>query len=185
MNGRTHSIVGLAAASTAAVITWNSKSILGVDIQPWVLPILGVAGALSADIDMEGNPAQRNFKVPLWIIRHMPFLKKALKHRGIGTHSMLLPAAAFMLSRAVAASGEGWVITFLVSCIMGWNIGYVSHLVVDAYNGKGDSILFPLYFKRVHIMSITTDTWEELLFVGIVFMAAIANIILIAKGMTI
>lgn len=163
MKGSTHIIIGTTTTIFAAILTSQSQSIMGMSIYPVALIPLGAMGALSADIDMEGNPSGRALKFPLWLIRKLPFLKKALEHRGF-THTLVIPALAFLFTTTVASSGEGWPIKLIVSMLLGWIIGYISHVVSDILNGKGVPIMWPCYFKRVHLMSITTETFEEILF---------------------
>lgn len=183
MNGTTHKIVGATTTIATAVILWNTKSIGGFEIYPWALLPLGAVGALCADVDMEGNPNGQEIKAVIRIMQHIPFARKLFTHRGF-THTLAITSAALFLAVAIATSGVGWAIVFLTSVLLGWAIGYLSHLGADLLNGKGVPLLWPVFWKKIHLLSISTGTFEEYLFLGVWIIFIISHIALVATGNT-
>ena len=103
-----------------------------------------------------------------WVGSTLPDADLALhmRHRGI-THSAVACLAVTWLSMATG--------------ILGLAIGYVAHVVADAFTPAGVSALAPFSRRPVHLLPkrvrIRTGSVRELLF-GLAFAAACAAIIL-------
>lgn len=85
-----------------------------------------------------------------------------LRHRG-QTHSIICPILLYI------ASGY-----YSRSLLLGMAIGWISHIIIDLFNGKGIEILYPLSKQNYRIMDIKYNGIIEnvllvLMCVGIIF----------------
>lgn len=183
MNGKTHLVVASTTVIAIAVINISLNSMIGLPLYPIAMIPLGAAGGFKADMDMDGNPEARDAKFALWVVRHIPFLKKVFEHRGI-THTLLVPGLIYSLAKAMATGDIAWAVIFVISSLIGWMFGYCSHLFADLFNGKGIPLFWPLYWKRIHLASVTTDTYEESLFLVFWLILIISHTIMVYKGIT-
>lgn len=104
------------------------------------LPAIGlltvVTGSYMPDIDIHRSKLGQQHK----------FISKHLTHRGI-THTLLIPIILFVVMLMVAAAK----IPVLPDLILGFNVGWVVHIIADLCNRKGVPLFWPFYRKRVHI----------------------------------
>jgi len=86
------------------------------------------------------------------------------KHRGF-THTIVGLATiaaplAFMVATGVQFIGANIAVSVQVGFVLGW----FSHMIIDTFNSKGVSWLWPLTKKRLKIMRITTGSKKEDMF---------------------
>lgn len=72
---------------------------------------------------------------------------------------------------------EALINSILCSLVFGFFFSYASHLFADMHNRKGIPLAFPLCRRRLYVMAITTGTWEEYLFIGLMLLAVFGQII--------
>jgi|WetSurMetagenome_2_1015567.scaffolds.fasta_scaffold156521_2 membrane-bound metal-dependent hydrolase YbcI (DUF457 family) len=86
------------------------------------------------------------------------WLDNCFEHRGI-THTLLIPTLIFI---CFALYKNIFVLATLA--------GYMSHIIIDAFNDRGVPLLFPFTWKfRFKVATITTGNWTEKLFCGLVW----------------
>lgn len=181
MNGTTHHIVAATTVITAAIISKDSNMLLGLPVVPLALIPLGVAGGFKADLDMGNNPEGRALKPILWVVKKLPFMKQMLAHRG-ATHTLIIPVLSYLLASVLANASQDKISLIVATAILGWGIGYTSHLLADLFNGKGIPILAPVVNKRIHIASFSTGTAEEYVFLFLWVIFTVGNAYLIYTG---
>lgn len=173
MEGKTHSYVGLITVGTIAATNWPTLEIGPIS----VYPILGIAfaavGALMADIDKEGTTMGK---------RH-PWISKIFRtHRGI-THTPIVCAG--LLGLVGLFSGDAFVLQVIASFLFGFVAGYWSHVFIDSFNGAGIPHMWPLVWKRMHMMSVVTGKAEERIYLMAFGFLAVLHIICTYFGLTI
>ena len=150
MTGKTHAICG---TITMAAVTVNYFSGFTIDGYQY-LPLLGmltvVAGSYMPDIDLHRSKMGSRHK----------FISKMLTHRGI-THTLLVPALLLFLMLTVASVG----IPILPELILGFNVGWVVHIIADMFNKKGVPIFWPISKQHVHVATFLTSSWQEYVFI--------------------
>lgn len=118
------------------------------------LPAIGlltvVTGSYMPDIDIHRSKLGQQHK----------FISKHLTHRGI-THTLLIPIILFVVMLMVAAAK----IPVLPDLILGFNVGWVVHIIADLCNRKGVPLFWPFYRKRVHIATFLASSWQEYVFI--------------------
>lgn len=149
MTGKTHAACGL---TTMAVITATHLS--GIDIaghtyQPAIGLFSVVVGSYMPDIDIQRSHMGKRHKI----------VSKMLTHRGI-THTLLIPTVLLIAMLAAASNN----IPVLPELVLGFNIGWVLHIVADLFNKKGVPLFWPILRKKVHIARVLTGSWQETLF---------------------
>ena len=132
---------------------------------PMVL-ILLVAGSLLPDIDHPRAFLSRQF----YLLRHSSRgVSKFVVHRGI-VHSLLA---------ALVATAVAWIIAIFYPwetlVVIGFFLGFISHLAVDSLNPAGITWLQPFSKARIKDGIRTGSVMEKLLFLLIV--AAISAIV--------
>ena len=78
------------------------------------------------------------------------------RHRGL-THTLLFPVLLTLLMMGLKAQGMAVVPELL----LGFNVGWVTHIITDAFNHKGVPILWPIVRKKLHVASVHIGTWQE------------------------
>lgn len=145
MTGRVHVVVGIAAAALLAPALPTEAPARDSLLAAY----LGAAivGALVPDLDTPGSLLARTFgpfRFGLWVLLRLI----GVGHRGM-THSLLGLAAA---TAAVAAVGGALVSPALVApTVVGFAVGYASHLLLDAMTARGVPLWLPLSGRRVHV----------------------------------
>lgn len=181
MIGRNHAMVGFATAANVAIATWSTGMLLTVPIYPPLLLIFAAAGAYKADLDIKGNKGQRaGFGAALAAIDKVPILKKIFGHRGF-THIYYIPIGMYYLAAAMHGTPANVAVKAVATMLIGWAIGYASHLFIDGFNGKGLPALFPVPFK-VNVFSITSGTLQETVAIILIMMLLILNAVDLAQG---
>lgn len=103
---------------------------------------------------------------------------KYLRHRG-QTHSFIWPMILYMISRCVVYGKY---------IVLGMAVGWLSHVIIDLFNGKGCESLWPLTDKNYRVADIKYNgIGERVIFVltcvGIVILlVGVNNLQLVAKG---
>lgn len=173
MNGTTHTGVAVVFTGAVAAVTWGQPEIIGIPVYQWLLLPTAVAGGLKADIDMENNP---QFGSGL--------MSKLFTHRGF-THTGLVTGAFYVLAYLLNSTGAGLSVNVLNSLIMGFFLGYFSHVFIDVFNRKGCPIFWPIFPKRMHITRVTTGTYQEPIFLAVAVLMILLHVILKLGGHTI
>lgn len=147
MNSRTHAIVACSTVTSIAIINFSDPTILGVEVIPILTIPTAILGGLKADFEVGSERGK---------LEH-PILSKAFTHRGF-THTAFVVAIMFFICYSLTMEGNVTIPISIVSSLMlGFILGYATHLFIDLFNGKGIPIFWPIMRKRVHIMKITTE----------------------------
>lgn len=148
MTGKVHCIVGVSTA-VALTICHPEFSLFGATIYPAIGVVAAAGGSYLPDIDIEQSKLGSKHK---WLSKH-------LTHRGI-THTLLVPAILVLLQWLTAP------IPVLPSLVLGFNVGYICHIIADLFNKKGVPLLWPLVKEKIHIACVkTASTAQQVLFI--------------------
>lgn len=154
MTGKTHVICG---TITMAAVTVASFSGLDIDGHTY-LPAIGLlsvaAGSYMPDIDLHSSKMGHKCKM----------VSKLLTHRGM-THTMLFPVLIHLAMLYLAAAE----VPVLPELLLGFNIGWVVHIIADMFNKKGVPILWPASSSRIHVAEVLTASWQEGVFIFLWF----------------
>lgn len=162
MNYITHSLGG----AVAGALVISSTGVSGPAQQATIMTG-AVLGALFIDIDSKNS----------WISHKIPIAGEMtsdlFKHRG------LIHTPVFIILAAIVLNCINW--GFLGNWgylspyfIKGFVLGMFSHIILDTLNVQGIMWLWPLTDKRIHILSIRTNSLPE----GIVTLMLAAGIML-------
>lgn len=108
------------------------------------------------------------------------YMAGLLKHRGI-SHTLLFPAAMTVVYYIIGYKYSLGIASIVIcSLIFGFNIGYVSHILVDSLNRKGVPLLWPLSPSHIRFLDIPYGGKAEKLIImlmyGIVLFCIIKNL---------
>lgn len=78
-----------------------------------------------------------------------------------GFAKALLVVAVLLILAPVVLSRQ---ILVLPDLLLGLLVGWVVHIIADAFNKKGVPILWPLTSKKFHIATVLTGSWQEAVF---------------------
>lgn len=140
INHRTHRVGGLAVGAIAA-------SIASPELQPTTVAIIVVSSFLGSYFPDIDEPSSR-------IGRKFPLLSRGLKrifrHRGV-VHTpvfclILLALVRFGLARFITPE-------HLKCILIGFGLGYLSHLLLDTITSKGIMWLWPITNKYISTQS--------------------------------
>lgn len=163
MNGPVHRFTGAFAAVAVAVglgkVGGNilTSELLGHNIYPLIGALTAGTAATLPDYDMK--------------------IANGRLHRG-PTHSLVaLALVGYIYVSFSAALTTGVFSSILLSLMFGVFVGYASHIYADLHNGKGVALFWPLPFK-VHVMQISTGTWQEFAWAGGMVVVALSQVII-------
>ena len=126
MTGKTHAACG---AATMLALTVLHRSGLPIGAETYT-PALGlltvVVGSYAPDVDLKNSTLGQKLRM----ISHL------FRHRGL-THTLLFPVLLTLLMMGLKAQGMAVVPELL----LGFNVGWVTHIIADAFNHKGVPIL--------------------------------------------
>lgn len=149
MTGKTHMLCGTATMLAITITNFSGFQFDGYTYLPAVGLLSVAAGSYAPDIDLHSSKMGHKHK----------FISKHLTHRGI-THTLLIPVILFVVMLMVAAAG----ISVLPELLLGFNVGWVVHILADLCNKKGVPLLWPISKKKVHVASFLTSSWQEYVF---------------------
>lgn len=173
MGGPTHTAVAFAFAGTVVATTWGNPEVLGLPVMQLLLLPTAVAGGLKADIDMKNN---RQFGSGV--------ASKLFTHRGF-THTGIVLAAIYGLAYLINSASDANMATIILnSLILGFFLGYFSHIYIDLFNYKGCPVFWPIFPNRMHITCVTTGSGQEPVFMGIAVIMLVVHSILVLGGVT-
>ena len=122
MTGKTHAACG---AATMLALTVLHRSGLSIGAETYT-PALGlltvVVGSYAPDVDLKNSTLGQKLRM----ISHL------FHHRGL-THALLFPVLLTLLMMGLKAQGMAVVPELL----LGFNVGWVAHIIADAFNHKG------------------------------------------------
>lgn len=155
MNVKTHILGGL-TGTCLYYLTINSTADLHKPANLICLSVItatSVLGAKLPDIDNRHSSITSHNKVISFLLRIFT------EHRGITHTPFILVMFSFILSPLILLNN-----IYINSAIIGFFIGYISHLMYDLLNPKGIPLLFPATKKHFHIFLIKTDSLGEVIF---------------------
>jgi inner membrane protein len=165
MEGKTHSYVALISVGAIAITNFPQMDLGFMSVFPLIGLPAAVIGGLAADVDKQGTTMGQ---------RH-PWISKLFRtHRGI-THTPIVCVG--LLGLLSLFSGDVFVLQVIASVLFGFVAGYWSHVYIDVYNGAGIPHLWPLVWKRMHMMSVVTGTFEEKMYLFVFAILAAVHII--------
>ncbi|WP_312651892.1 metal-dependent hydrolase [Aminipila sp.] len=149
MNYVTHSLGGVAAGLVIV-----SAGNITDPVQQSTIMTGAILGSLFPDIDHRQS----------WIGHKLPIAADILaglfKHRG----AIHTPVFVLIVSIILGMLNWGWLhdLNYLATYfIKGFIPGMVSHLILDTLNVQGIMWLWPISTKRVHVLSIRTNSMME------------------------
>ena len=157
MNYRAHKIGGTCSGIIASALLFaDNPSVL--NIVSSLLIISGASlGSIMPDIDKPTSKVGRNIFInPLSKVIHKQF-----GHRTI-THSVIL--SVLFLSILVASSYMYKDIPFYFysNFTIGFSVGYLSHLLLDALTVEGIPLFYPFSKRKYRFMKFRTSKHENL-----------------------
>lgn len=181
MLGKTHKVGGISAATITSTALYVGGYPL-IQSNPEMIPLIiagGWLGGMMPDID-HPNSTISNAKIfgipifkPIAILINMLF-----GHRG-ATHmiwSLYLTWLPFILAPLFLSSDMLWLSSYISMFGIGYAVGYLSHLFLDALTPTGAPIFWPL--PNVRLAKLTTGKYDR-----IVRIVLIASTIMISGGM--
>lgn len=186
MNGLTHKVVGITAVGAVVAIKGPLYAeVMTIPVYTTLMLITAPSGSIMADIDMASTEKGRKY----------PWVSKLFTHRGF-THTPVVTILPLLLCLLILQSGVSPVTTTLNSLLMGFFIGYASHVIIDTFNYNGCPIFWPIYRKNIYIFRVSTankfasslkdkkNNWQEPAFQGIWVLAIVVHVILVLGGIT-
>lgn len=172
MNGKTHKIGGVCSGLVASTLMFSNT--FGVEgIISSALIISGsTIGSLAPDIDHPTSTVGRKFILkPISI-----FINKVFGHRTI-THSVVMSIfmTLILLSSTLLFTGvPNFIYTNLV---IGFCVGWFSHLLLDLLTVKGIPVFYPFIKKKYNLLKFRTDRDEEFVSMLILLVTGISMVI--------
>ena len=157
MNYRAHKIGGTCSGIVASALLFADKP-NALSVLSSILIISGASiGSIMPDIDKPTSKVGRNiFIKPL-----STYIHKKFGHRTI-THSALL--SLLFLSMLIASSYMFRDIPFYFysNFTIGFSVGYLSHLLLDALTVEGIPLFYPFSKRKYRFMKFRTSKHENL-----------------------
>lgn len=149
MTAKTHMVGGIALASAATTLTGIYEPYSAASVITWGIAFLAPAtiGALAPDMD-HGNSKAANTNILTKIASII--IRITCGHRGM-LHSPFFLAILGIIGYLIT---EIYPFELLREVIVGFLIGYGSHLIIDLLNASGIPLLFPLLWEKEGIKRV-------------------------------
>lgn len=157
MNNKTHKIGGICSGLMASTFLFsNNMSLTGV-VSSGIIIAGATIGSLAPDIDHPESKVGRKLLLkPISIL-----ISKLFGHRTI-THSVLVSIFMFYALLTTTAMFEG-IFGFIYSnLIIGFCVGWMSHLLLDFITTKGIPLYYPIIKKKYNLFKFKTGKDEEI-----------------------
>ncbi len=151
VTGKTHIICGTTTMLLMTVLNPTGMTLGGQNFLPVVGMISVAAGSCTPDIDIPQSRLGRRFK----------FISKRLTHRGF-THSLVVPVMLALIMFCLAY----FRVPIIPDLLLGFEVGYLAHIIADSCNKKGTPLLWPISSKHFHFASVLTGSNQEATFLG-------------------
>lgn len=147
MSGKTHVICGTTALIALAIKYPDILQNFGTNMSPFLGLVSVAPFSKIPDVDLATTSYGKKY----------PIFSKIFSHRGM-THTLLFPAVLMVVLEMCGAlamnstsKSESMVLGIFASILFGGFVGWIVHIVADAFNKKGVPILWPLTSKKFHI----------------------------------
>lgn len=182
MTGKTHQLLGLAAATTAYV-AWH-----GTEPLTWTIAGTVITGAFFGSLLPDIDQPSSNFwqSIPLGGVGRFIIPKTLGGHRNL-SHSILGIGLAYLLAKMISS----WLLSEHVPqniLLESFFAGFLAHLAADSVTVQGIPLLWPfgssLGFppRPFHDLRIVTGKWFENLVVFPLSVAALAYVLFIHQS---
>ena len=171
MNNKTHKIGGVCSGLIASTLLFSNN--FGVEgLLSSALIVSGATiGSLAPDIDHPESKVGRKFLLkPISI-----FINKIFGHRTI-THSVVTSMfmTVMLLSSTLLFTG---VPNFIYSnLIVGFCVGWFSHLLLDLLTVKGIPVFYPFIKKKYNLLKFKTNKDEEFVSILVILITGISMV---------
>lgn len=177
MTGKTHIAGGVALATASSFILHINEPSSMMELTTWGIFFAApaVVGALAPDLD-HWNSKASNYNVFTKILSI--FIRITCGHRG------MLHSPFFVLLLSVLFGALYYFVcplTIVSQIMMGFVIGYISHLILDLLNPSGLPLLFPFVWdkgrpKKFHFFSVKEGGIAEFLVLCLLFSVSVIMI---------
>lgn len=169
MQGKVHVAIGVATVGLMCIKYPEGFNLAGAHILPIISLATAAAGSYAPDVDSAMTHAGQKHKVTSKVVS-----KVGGGHRGI-THTLLFPAIIGVLMYMTASNLSSYpaLATIVQSLLLGFEMGWIMHIVADLFNGKGCPLFWPLMKGKVHIMDLPSSGAVPWIF-AVVFVAVMS-----------
>ena len=171
MNNKTHKIGGVCSGLIASTLLFSNN--FGVEgLLSSALIVSGATiGSLAPDVDHPESKVGRKFILkPISI-----FINKVFGHRTI-THSVVMSIfmTIILLSSTLLFTG---ISNFIYSnIIIGFCVGWFSHLLLDLLTVKGIPVFYPFIKKMYNLLRFKTNKDEEFVSILVILITGISMV---------
>lgn len=171
MNNKTHKIGGVCSGLIASTLLFSNN--FGVEgLLSSTLIVSGATiGSLAPDVDHPESKVGRKFILkPISI-----FINKVFGHRTI-THSVVMSIfmTIILLSSTLLFTG---ISNFIYSnIIIGFCVGWFSHLLLDLLTVKGIPVFYPFIKKKYNLLRFKTNKDEEFVSILVILITGISMV---------
>lgn len=171
MNNKTHKIGGVCSGLIASTLLFSNN--FGVEgLLSSALIVSGATiGSLAPDVDHPESKVGRKFILkPISI-----FINKVFGHRTI-THSVVMSIfmTIILLSSTLLFTG---ISNFIYSnIIIGFCVGWFSHLLLDLLTVKGIPVFYPFIKKKYNLLRFKTNKDEEFVSILVILITGISMV---------
>lgn len=157
MNNKTHKVGGLCSGLIVSTIMFSKNPELGNLISSGLIISGATIGSLAPDIDHPESKVGRKFLLrPISIL-----ISKLFGHRTI-THSVVMSVFMTILLLISTTMFTGIPKFIYSNLIIGFCVGWMSHLLLDLITVKGIPIYYPFIKRKYSLLKFKTSRDEEL-----------------------
>ena len=168
MNNKTHKIGGICSGLIASTMLFSNN--VGVEgVLSSALIVSGATiGSLAPDIDHPESKVGRKFILkPISI-----FINKVFGHRTI-THSVVISIFMTMILLFSTLLFSGIPNFIYSNLIIGFCVGWFSHLLLDLLTVKGIPVFYPFIKKKYSLLKFKTNRDEEFVSILVILITGI------------
>ena len=147
----THKVGGVCSGVIASTVLFSNNFGVNELVSSAIIVSTAIAGSVAPDIDHPSSKLGKKFFLkPISIS-----LNKLFGHRTI-THSVIT-ALLMTIVLLVFANMTTAVLNYIcINSVIGFSVGYFSHLLLDAFTIEGIPIFYPLIKRKYHLSKFKT-----------------------------
>lgn len=175
----THKVGGVCSGVIASTVLFSSNFGVTELISSGIIVAGATMGSLAPDIDHPTSKIGKKFLLkPISI-----FLNKFFGHRTI-THSVIMAILMTIILFSFSTMTTGDLNYIYTNLVIGFSVGYFSHLLLDMFTVEGIPVFYPLIKRKYRLSKFKTGKSkkkEEIVSIIMIFITGIIMAIYLCR----
>ena len=169
----THRVGGVCSGVIASTVLFSSNFGVTELLSSSIIVASATIGSLTPDIDHPTSRVGKKFLLKPFSI----FLNKFFGHRTI-THSVIVAILMTIVLFSLSTMTTGVLNYIYTNAVIGYSVGYFSHLLLDMFTVEGIPVFYPLIKRKYRLAKFKTGKSKKKEEIVSIIMILITGIIM-------